>query len=92
MTLDQTSFCQKLYMAADARLALTKELGEVFDVELAVLKKPEEAKAGRFPGGPQAPHGIVKAVHDRPHHERLIKICLYVFKAELPADASGNFN
>ena len=71
-------------MSADAGLALAQKLSQVFDVELAILKEPEEAKASRLRSRPQARNGVAKAIHDRPRHERLIKICLYVFKAELP--------
>jgi hypothetical protein len=71
-------------VAAHAGLALTEELGEILDVELAVLEEAEKAKTGWLASGPQAPNGVVKAIHDRPYHECVIKICLYVFKAELP--------
>ena len=53
-------------MAADARLALSKKLGKVFHVELAIEKQAQDSKPGRFCRRLQTRYGVVKASHKTP--------------------------
>ena len=48
---DEASFGHQLQVAADARLALAEDLGQVLDVELGSGEQHEDAQARRLAGG-----------------------------------------
>jgi len=52
--VDQPRLGQQLQMAADARLALAENLGQILDVEVAALKQRQQAQPGRVAAGAQA--------------------------------------
>ncbi len=66
VALDQARLGQEPDMAADARLALSKKLGKVFHVELAIEKQAQDSKPGRFRRRLQTRYRVVKASHKTP--------------------------
>ena len=56
--LDQAGLGQKLQVAADARLALAQDLGQVLDVELAGGEQHEDAQARRLGRGLERRHQL----------------------------------
>ena len=55
---DQPGLGHQLQMAADARLALSEDLGQVLDVQLAAGEQRQDAQARRLARGAKAAQGM----------------------------------
>src|SRR5690606_13369528 len=69
-TLDEPGLAEQLHVAADARLALAENAGEVLHVELARGEQQEDAQARRIRGGLQPRYRLLDLQLTRTRHPR----------------------
>ena len=55
---DQPRLCHQLQVAADARLALSEDLGQVLDVQFAAGEQRQDAQARRLARGAKPAQGL----------------------------------